>query len=103
VLTGGDSARMAFYVASAQVIPVLFVALAVESRFGLIGSVEVDQRATLVTALALGIGGFETLRVLAQGHADTQSFSIVAGSLAAAAVSLILSALARPGPAAGNE
>jgi hypothetical protein len=64
---GGSHARMQFYEVAAQVIPVLFLALAVQSRFSIIGQFEPDQRLRLLTVCALVVGEFTSLSALSSG------------------------------------
>lgn len=94
---GDSSAQLAFYAIVAQIIPVLFLALAFETRaLQLEGRDEPDRRAAAVTALALILAGYESLQVLVSGDAAGGSLRLVAGALAAATVGLALPALTRP-------
>jgi uncharacterized membrane protein len=85
----GHHAEPAFYEVAAQVLPVLFLALAVESRLSIIGQDETEQRLRLILIYALGIGEVTSLAVLVTGHDGDNSLGYVAGALAAATVSVV--------------
>jgi hypothetical protein len=85
----GHHAETAFYEVAAQVLPVLFLALAVESRLSIIGQNETEQRLRLVLIYALGIGEVTSLVVLVTGHDGDNSLGYVAGALAAATISVV--------------
>jgi hypothetical protein len=85
----GHHAEKAFYEIAAQVLPVLFLALAVESRLSVIGQEETEQRLRLILIYALGIGEVTSLVVLATGQDGNNSLGYVAGALAAATVSVV--------------
>ncbi len=91
----GSHAERGFYEAAAQVIPVLFLALAVEARFSIIGKTDADAYLQLGTIYALGIGEFASLSALASDKPGGEAFSIVAGALVAAAVAVAIFAVTR--------
>lgn len=83
-----------FYATTAQVIPVLFLALAVQIR-GVVSDrakPEELRRAPAVTAIALVLGEYESLRALSDGAAKAD-FGIVVGALVAAGVGLVFPVL----------
>ena len=85
---------LTFYQTSAETASVLFVVLAIEVRaFRLTSRPREARRAPALTALVLFGAGVEAMRVLASGRPQDGHFYIVAGGLAAAAVSLAITAL----------
>jgi hypothetical protein len=81
-----------FYEVTAQIVPVLFLALAVETRT-LRGQAKraVDERAAAAfTALLLVVAGIESLRAIAQQRAQAAAFDVVVAALAAATTALVL-------------
>jgi len=93
--TNDGQAALRFYEATAQLVPVVFIALAVEIhafRTDRPRSAE-DLRPAAVIALALVYAEYEALRVLASGDAGSGEFNFVVGALAAAAVGIVLPAL----------
>jgi hypothetical protein len=86
---GSSTANQPFYEAVAQIIPVLFLALAVGSRFSLLGKVEPDRRVIIVTIYLLALGEWNALDALASGTPRGNAFAYVAASVAAVAVVVI--------------
>jgi hypothetical protein len=62
---------------------------------------ETGRRVIVITAYALLLGAYESLKVLADGHAADSSYGIVLGALAAAAVGLVVPAVI--GPTSQNQ
>jgi hypothetical protein len=91
----GSHAERGFYEAAAQVIPVLFLALAVEARFSIIGKTDTDTYLRLAAIYALGIGEFGSLSALATDKPGGETFAIVAGALMAVAVAVAIFAVTR--------
>ena len=83
------TAQQGFYSATAQVIPLLFLAMAVGSRLSLLGLQEPDRRVRIVLIYALILGEGSSLDALASGHSGRQTFGIVVGALVAAAVAIV--------------
>jgi hypothetical protein len=95
----GDSADQAFYEATAQLIPVVFIALAVEAILAVRSkTLQVDRRVSVLLALALINAEYEALRVLA-GSGSDHALGLVGGPLVGAAVALLLAATASMGGA----
>jgi uncharacterized membrane protein len=92
----GQYGERDFYAASAQLIPVLFVAMAVGNRLSLVGLEESDRRNRLTTIFALVLGEALSLQVLATHSASSGAFGFVVGSLAAASVGLLSDIVGRP-------
>jgi hypothetical protein len=95
VVVPARTAQIGFYEASAQIIPVLLLALAIELRaFRVVdvGPLETRHRFRLafLPGFALLVAGAESLRVLVSGNAASGSLRVVVGALTMAAVSLIL-------------
>jgi hypothetical protein len=87
-----------FYELTAQTVPVLFLALAVETQAFRIGSGRTRPRVlteifVAAPALALAVAGFESFRVILVGQATRGRFDFVIGALIAAATSLTVTAL----------
>lgn len=95
-VTGQSKAKLDFYVVTAQVVPALFIALAVEIHAFMRRHRGEDRRAAVVVALALALAEFESLRAVASGDRDEASFAVVVGALVAAAVGLGLPVLLEP-------
>jgi hypothetical protein len=93
----GKYAHQAFYEAAAQIIPVLFLALAVTSRLSMLGAPLVaDQNARMAIVIALVFGEAASIQALAEGDSRPFSFGVVIGSMLAATVPLIIHAIANP-------
>lgn len=89
VLLPERTKSIAFYQATAQVVPILFVVLAVElGAFRPGHRLRADRRAATVTAAALLFAGWESLRALAENSVTAADFRLVAAAMAAAAVAL---------------
>jgi hypothetical protein len=83
------TAHQGFYAATAQIIPLLFLAMAVGSRLSLLGLQEPDRRVRIVLIYALILGEGYSLDALASGSPGDQTFGIVVGALVAAAVVIV--------------
>jgi hypothetical protein len=97
VLAPSSIPQEKFYELTAQIVPVLFVALAVETQAFQISSVRTSPRVLTevflaVPALGLAIAGYESLRVVVVGQATRGRFDVVIGALIAAGASLTISA-----------
>jgi hypothetical protein len=95
LLTIGSKASREFYVVVAQVLPLLFVALAFEGRAFRV-SKDMDIRARHFTALpayGLLIGEAESLRGIIVEDQTTVSLQLVVGSLTVGGVALVLHAI----------
>jgi hypothetical protein len=91
-------AHIAFYVAAAQLIPVLALVFAVEGR---ISAATRGARPSLglLAAVAFGVmawGEYVSLRVLASGHSTAHDVSLVGWALATAAFYIIVLAIIGP-------
>jgi hypothetical protein len=98
VLAPGSITNEKFYELTTQIVPVLFLALAVETQAFRIGFTRTRPRVLTeiflaVPALALVVAGFESFRVIVVGQATRGRFDVVVGSLVAAATSLTIAAL----------
>ena len=96
VATSGHTANLAFYEASAQVVPLAFVALAVYvSQAASTQQLSIDTRWRAASSLiALVIAEYGCLDVLARKDASgDDAFVLVVAALAAAATGLVLSIL----------
>ena len=84
-----------FYEAAAQIIPILFLALALEARAFSPERhrSEPERRVAVVMAASLLIAGFEMLKALAEGKAEAAQFDIVAAALAAATTAIAIPAI----------
>jgi len=93
-VVGDAKTGPAFYTATAQIIPIMFLALAVEVRGILRDRARPEElrRAPAVTTLALVLGEYESLRALSDG-ADKADFGLVVAALVAAGVGLVLQVL----------
>ena len=85
-----------FYELTATIVPVLFLALAVETHAFRLSSMRNRPRVlteifVVVPAVGLAVAGFESLRVIAVGEATRGRFDIVVGALVAASTSLLIS------------
>ena len=89
-----------FYELSAQVVPVLFLALALETRaFQFRSSMTPEERrAAALPAFALLLAGVESFRVLAFNTPEFGAFDLVAAALVTASTSLALTAAIGPTP-----
>jgi hypothetical protein len=97
----GESKRppsVAFFGASAQLIPFLAIILAVEGRTYSIARTRSPGRLLLVinTFIGMAIGEFICLRVLARQHVERYDLAIVSGVLVAVFLSILLIALLGP-------
>lgn len=102
---GDEQAGMPFYEATVQIVPVVFVALAVEIhtfRSSRPRHAE-DLRPAAVIALGLVYAEYESLRVLATGDAVHGELSVIVGALAAAAVGIVLPVLLGRRPDAPSQ
>ncbi len=89
------TSEMRFYEITAQIVPVLFLALAVELQAFRIRA-NLPRGETYVgaiVALFLVIAGFESLRTISSGKAEIGQFSSVAAALVAATTNLVLIAI----------
>jgi hypothetical protein len=98
VLAPGSIRNEKFYELTTQIVPVLFLALAVETQAFRIGFTRTRPRVLTdiflaVPALALVVAGFESFRVIVVGQATRGRFDVVVGALVAAATSLTITAL----------
>jgi hypothetical protein len=85
-----------FYELTAQIVPVLFIALAIEMRAYRLSQERAGPltlRVAYLPAIALVAAGFEALRVLATGQPSTGNLRFVAASMTIATVSLALLAI----------
>jgi hypothetical protein len=86
--------KIGFYEGTAQIVPVLFIALAVEVRFFRFRDMdETDRRSAGITALTLILTGYQSLKVLANGDPRVGDAQLTVGALVAATTALALSAL----------
>lgn len=86
---------LVFYSISAQVIPVLFIAVAIEMR--LLGRTDAPPQSDVIVALTrywafwlLVWGEWQALSVLSGGHADADAHAAVTTALLAAAIMLAI-------------
>lgn len=104
MVTGDAEAREPFYEATAQVVPALFIALAVQIQ--VFRSTRPrhaeDLRPAAVTALALVFAEGQALDVLASGEPASAPFRFVVGALAAAAVGIAMPVVLGPPPEPGE-
>jgi len=86
---------LTFYEAAAQIIPILFLALALEARAFSPERhrSEPERRLAVIFAAALLVAGFEVLKALAEGKAAAADFQIVASALAAATTAIAIPAI----------
>ena len=98
LLPGRPSTDLAFYEAAAQVIPVLVLALAVESRLFRLPRVDDDPRAlaTILFLILLGGGEVGALTTLANQATDWFSHFAVIASLALTGLLIIIIAMVDP-------
>ncbi len=98
ILSPEQAGALAFYETTAQIVPVLFVVLAVELGAFRPGQqlTDDDRRAAIVTALALLLAGWECLQALAENSVNAAQFDIVVAALAASAVALFGLAVTTP-------
>lgn len=95
-IVGKADARIEFYEAAAQIIPVLFLAMAVGSRLlSLSGREEVERRVRIVLIYAFVIGEWYSLDALASGEPGESAFSFVVAALAAAGAVVIAEVVGR--------
>jgi hypothetical protein len=94
VLLHDASAEPVFYEAAAQVIPTLFIALAIEARFSAEDQTFNQQLLRVGVVLALVAGEIGSLYALATSDPVGGTFGWVAGALAGAAVAAVVAALA---------
>jgi hypothetical protein len=86
--------KIGFYEGTAQIVPVLFIALAVEVRFFRFRDMdETDRRSAGITALTLILTGYQSLKVLANGDPRVGDAQLTVGALVAATTALALSAV----------
>jgi hypothetical protein len=98
-VVGDAAATREFYAITAQVVPALFIALAVQIQvFVRATEPGEERRAAAVTALALVLAEYECLDVVGHGDAGRGDFGVVTGALAAAAVGLTSPVLLGSGP-----
>lgn len=92
-----------FYETTAQIVPVLFVVLAVELGAFRPGRqlTNEDRRAAMITSAALILAGFECLQALAANSVKAGDFNLVVGALAASAAALF--GLVVTEPASANQ
>lgn len=98
VLTPASVKSEKFYELTATIVPVLFLALAVDTRAFRLGSMQNRPRVlseifVAVPAVGLAVAGFESFRVIVIGEATRGRFDIVVGALVAASTSLLISSL----------
>jgi hypothetical protein len=105
VLAPNKVSEKLFYELTAQIVPVLFLALAVEARaFERQGGSSAGDARDLgwewplgaTAAFALLIAGYESLKVLSNGRATTGDFDGVVAALTTATVALTIRALLGP-------
>jgi hypothetical protein len=87
-----------FYETTAQIVPVLFVVLAVELGAFRPGRnlTDPDRRAAIVTAYALVLAGWDCLHALAENSVKAADFRVVVAALAASTVALVGLAVTTP-------
>jgi hypothetical protein len=96
IALGSDTAAEPFYLAAAQLLPVVFLASAIEtSRFSIRGRDEPDRRVRLVLIYATVLGEAYCLDALASGKPSSRAFAIVVASLVAVSISLIADLIGR--------
>ena len=86
---------IAFYEAAAQIVPILFLALALDARAFSPERhrSEPERRLAVIFAAALLLAGFQVLKALAEGKAEAADFQLVAAALAAATTALAIPAI----------
>lgn len=98
---GDDTAAEPFYLAAAQLLPVVFLASAIEtSRFSIRGRDEPDRRVRLVLIYATVLGEAYCLDALASGKPASRAFAIVVASVVAVSIALIADLIGRGDQAA---
>jgi hypothetical protein len=90
--------HLAFYSTVAEILPVLFVALAFQSRTFWIRDEmdETSRRTAIIVGAALVFAGRECLAVLASGNAAKGDAQLVVTALVGSVTALVLSAVAGP-------
>ena len=91
----GKHADREFFVLAAEVIPLLFLAMAAGKTFSLVDRVEPDRRVVTVIVYFLILGEGLSLYVLATGDQPSGALGWAVGALVAAAVSIISTAVGR--------
>jgi hypothetical protein len=95
-VVGKADAELEFYEAAAQIIPVLFLAMAVGSRLlSLTEREEVDRRVRIVLIYAFVLGEWYSLDAIAAGKARESAFSFVVAALSAAGAVVIAEVVGR--------
>lgn len=92
--TNGITVKVAYYEATAQILPVLFLALVVERRLRVSRRPEIRSRVIVIAAYAMALAEYYALRVISDPTTNREStFSIVTAGLAVAAIAVVLPAL----------
>jgi hypothetical protein len=95
-VVGDADAELGFYEAAAQIIPVLFLAMAVGSRLlSLTGREEVDRRVRLVLIYTFVLGEWYSVDAIAAGKAREWAFAFVVAALSAAGAVVIAEVVGR--------
>jgi hypothetical protein len=100
MITGDAAADLEFYVVTAQVVPALFVALAVEIHGFMKEHAGEDRRAAVIVGLSLAFAEYESLTAVACQDPGAATLRLVVGALAAAGVGLVLPVSLGPKPVA---
>lgn len=97
ILAPSEISQMKFYELAAQIVPVLFLTLAVETRTFFLNPMGASEDiAKVMIAALLAYAEFESLRVIVIDKPQSGNFDIVAAALTAAAALLILWRPRRP-------
>jgi len=95
-IVGNAHAELGFYEAAAQIIPVLFLAMAVGSRLlTLYGREEVERRVRIVLIYGFVLGEGYSLDAIAAGHDRGWAFAFVVAALSAAGAVVIAEVVGR--------